>query len=141
MGTKLFLNLPVKDLKRSMEFFSKLGFTFNPQFTDDKAACMIIGEDNYIMLVVEKFFQTFTPKKICDTRTNAETIVALSWESRDKIDETVRTALAAGGKTYPESQQDHGYMYERGFQDVDGHLWALFYMDMSKVPAHPQAGT
>lgn len=127
MATKIFVNLPVQNLERSVSFFSKLGFTFNPQFTDENATCMVIGEDIYSMLLVEKFFQTFTSKKVCDANKTTEVITTLSTESRDKVDELVEIAIKAGGK--PTTKQDHGWMYERGFEDLDGHMWEILYMD------------
>jgi predicted lactoylglutathione lyase len=130
MATKIFVNLPVKDLNRTVEFFTRLGFAFNPQFTDENAACMIIGEDNYIMLLVEKFFRTFTNKEICDVAKDAEVIVALSAESREKVDQMMNRVLEAGGKE-SRDPQDHGWMYGRSFQDIDGHLWEIIYMDVS----------
>lgn len=126
MATKIFVNLPVQNLERSVSFFSKLGFTFNPQFTDENATCMVIGEDIYSMLLVEKFFQTFTSKKVCDANKTTEVITTLSTESRDKVDELVEIAIKAGGK--PTTKQDHGWMYERGFEDLDGHMWEILYM-------------
>jgi predicted lactoylglutathione lyase len=124
----IFVNLPVKDLKRSVDFFTQLGFTFNPQFTDEKATCMIVGENIFVMLLVESFFKTFTPNPLCDATRHTEVIVALSAESREQVDELVRKAVAAGGKT-PMPSQDHGFMYQHGFQDPDGHLWELVYME------------
>jgi predicted lactoylglutathione lyase len=132
MATKIFVNLPVKNLKRSVDFFTKLGFTFNPQFTDETATCMIIGEDNYVMLLTEEKFKTFTPKKICDATQSTEVLVALSCENRQKVDEMVRKAVAAGGSTYNEPQ-DHGFMYAHGFQDPDGHIWEVFFMEPSAI--------
>jgi uncharacterized protein len=132
MSTKIFVNLPVRDLNKSIEFFTKLGFTFNPQFTDENATCMIVGDDIFVMLLVEKFFKTFTPKEISDARHTTEVIVSLSADSREKVDEMVNIALQAGGK--PSSEQpDQGWMYERGFQDLDGHLWEIVYMDISAM--------
>jgi hypothetical protein len=125
---KVFINLPVKDLKRSMEFFTRLGFAFNPQFTDEKAACMILSEEGYVMLLREEFFTTFHDKKICDTATAAEALIALSAGSRAEVDEMVKTALEAGGKP-ARPPVDHGFMYQRSFQDPDGHWWEVIYMD------------
>ncbi|KYF70567.1 VOC family protein [Sorangium cellulosum] len=133
---KLFVNLPVKDLKRSVEFFTKLGFSFNPNFTDDKATCMILSEDAYVMLLVEERFKDFTKKRICDTSTSTEGIFALTAENRAEVDELVKTAIAAGG-THAEEPTDHGFMYTWSFYDVDGHHWEVFYMDPSAIP-HPQ---
>jgi uncharacterized protein len=128
MATKMFVDLPVKDLYRTVEFFTRLGFTFNPQFTDENATCMIIGEDVYVMLLVDRFFKTFTKKEICNVAKDAEVIVALSTESREKVDQMMNRVLEAGGKESRE-QQDHGWMYGRGFQDIDGHLWEIIYMN------------
>ena len=97
MTTKIFVNLPVKDLNRSVDFFTKLGFNFNPQFTDENATCMIIGEGIFVMLLVEKFFKSFTKKEICDTSKNTEAILALSVESKEKVDQMMGKALEAGG--------------------------------------------
>jgi predicted lactoylglutathione lyase len=128
MGTKIFVNLPVKDLDKSVAFFTKLGFTFNPQFTNEKATSMIIGEDIYIMLLVEPFFKTFTKKEIADATKTTESIICLSAESPAKVDEMVSLALSAGG-TAPNEKQDSGYMYGHGFEDLDGHLWEVMWMD------------
>lgn len=132
MATKIFVNLPVRDLNKTIEFFTKLGFTFNPQFTDENATCMIVGEDIFVMLLVEKFFKTFTKKEICDTTKNTEVIVALSAESREKVDQMTTKAIEAGGRETRE-RQDHGWMYGRAFQDIDGHLWEIVYMDESAI--------
>jgi predicted lactoylglutathione lyase len=133
VAKQIFVNLPVKDLKRSKDFFSALGFTFNPQFTDDNAACMIMGDNIYAMLLVEKFFKNFTSKDISSTKTT-EVLTAISLESRQKVDEMADKALASGGSANV-GPQDHGWMYARSFQDVDGHIWELLYMDESQLPA------
>lgn len=127
MSTQIFVNLPVKDLQKSIAFFTKLGFTFNPQFTDENATCMIIGENIFAMLLVEKFFQTFTRKTICDTTKSTEVLVCISRESRADVDDMVRNAVTAGG-TMPRPAQDHGFMYAHAFEDIDGHIWELIYM-------------
>jgi predicted lactoylglutathione lyase len=132
MATKIFVNLPVKDLKKSIEFFTKLGFTFNPQFTDETATCMIVSEDIFVMLLTRDKFKTFTPKEICDATKSTEVLVALSYESREKVDDLVRKAVAAGGTTYSEAK-DYGFMYQHGFQDPDGHIWELFYMEPEAI--------
>ena len=129
---KTFVNLPVKNLKKSMEFFSKLGFSFNRQFTDDTAACMIVSEDIYVMLLTHPKFKGFTPREICDTTKNTEVLVCLSSASRNEVDETVGKARAAGGITFNEPQ-DYGFMYGHGFQDLDGHIWELAYMEQSAI--------
>ena len=128
MAKKIFVTLPVRDLRKSMNFFSKLGFPFNAQFTDETAACMIISEDIYVMLLTESKFKTFTPKQICDTIKSTEVLVCLSSASRNEVNEMVRKAVAAGGTTYKEPE-DHGFMYGHGFQDLDGHIWELAFME------------
>jgi predicted lactoylglutathione lyase len=128
MATQIFVNLPVKDLKKSVEFFTLLGYQFDPQFTDENATCMIVGENIFVMLLVERFFQTFTKKELCDATKSTEVIVCLAVDSRAKVDELVAKAQAAGATT-PMESQDHGFMYQHGFQDLDGHLWELVYME------------
>jgi uncharacterized protein len=130
--TKIFVNLPAKDLNKTIEFFTKLGFKFNPQFTDENATCMIVGEDIFVMLLVEKFFKTFTKKEICDTSKNTEVIVALSVEGREKVDQMINRAIEAGGRESREPQ-DHGWMYGRSFEDINGHIWEIIYMDESAL--------
>jgi predicted lactoylglutathione lyase len=132
MATKIFVNLPVKDLKASIEFFTKLGYMFNPQFTDETATCMIISEDIYAMLLTHEKFKVFTPKEICDATKSSEVLICLSCESREQVDELVSKAVAAGGTTY-NKPQDHGFMYGHGYQDLDGHIWELMWMDPSAV--------
>ena len=132
MSTKIFVNLPVKDLNRSIDFFTRLGFTFNPQFTDETATCMVVSEDIFVMLLTHDKFKTFIPKEICDARKSTEVLVCLSLESRERVGEMVRKAVAAGGSTYNDPQ-DHGFMYAHGFQDVDGHIWELIYMEPSAL--------
>ena len=130
MATQIFVNLPVKDLKRSVAFFTKLGYTFDPQFTDDNATCMIVGDNIFVMLLVESFFKTFTPKAVCDATRSTEVLLALSADGRAAVDALVAKAVAAGGTT-PTEPKDHGFMYQHGYQDLDGHLWEVFYMDPS----------
>ncbi len=132
MSTKIFVNLPVENLGNSTAFFKKLGFDFNPQFTDETAACMVVSEDIYVMLLTQAKFKTFTPNEICDATKSTEVLVCLSRESREKVDETVHNAVAAGGTTYNEPQ-DHGFMYAHGFQDLDGHIWELIYMEPGAI--------
>lgn len=132
MATKIFVNLPVKDLSKSIAFFTHLGFSFNPQFTDEKATCMIINDDAYVMLLVESFFKTFTKKEITDAQKSAEAILALSADSREKVDEMADKALEAGGVASL-APQDHGFMYQRSFQDPDGHLWEVLWMDPGAI--------
>lgn len=132
MINQIFVNLPVKDLNKTVEFFSKLGFTFNPQFTNENATCMIVWENIFAMLLTEQFFKWFTSKEIADTTKVQESIVALSVDSKAKVDEIVEKAFTAGG-TKAQETQDLGFMYWRSFQDLDGHHWEVFYMDMSAV--------
>jgi uncharacterized protein len=132
MARKIFVNLPVKDLKKSIEFFTKLDFTFNAQFTDETAACMMVGEDIFVMLLTHDKFKIFTPKEICDATKSTEVLVCLSAESRENVNAMVGKAVAAGGTTYNEPQ-DHGFMYGHGFQDLDGHIWELIYMEPSAI--------
>ena len=128
--TKIFINLPVKDLTKSMAFFTKLDFTFNSKITDKNATCMIVGENIFVMLLVERFFKTFTKKEISDAKRNAEVIVALSVDSKEKVDKIINKVLAAGG-TISSNPNDQDLMYGCIFQDLDGHLWEIFYMDKS----------
>lgn len=133
MKTEIFLNLPVKDLNRSMAFFTALGFTFNLNFTDDKAACLEIGENIFAMLLTEEFFKTFTKKQICNTATTTEILMALSFDSREKVDEIITAVVKAGGTEYMEAK-DYGWMYQKAFLDIDGHHWEIFFMDESQAP-------
>jgi predicted lactoylglutathione lyase len=133
MSRKLFVNLPVSDLKRSIDFFTQLGFTFDPQFTDDSATCMLLSDEAFVMLLVEPRFSDFVTKQICDTTTHTEVIMCVSADSREEVDALVHKALAAGGK--PSNDPiDHGFMYGWSFQDPDGHLWEVMYMDPSGMP-------
>ncbi len=132
MITQTFINLPVKDLNRTIEFFTKLGFEFNPQFTDQNATCMILDKSSFAMLLVEKFFKTFTKKQIADAGRNTESIIALAVESRQEVDDLVQKAFEAGAARYKDPD-DLGFMYGWGFQDLDGHLWEVFYMDPAKM--------
>ena len=133
MASKVFLNLAVKDLKRSIDFFTKLGFSFNPQFTDEQATCMIVGDNIFAMLVIEQRFKDFTKKEICNAHKNTEVLIAIDADSREKVDEMVKTAVDAGGSIYMEPQ-DHGWMYGHSFADLDGHQWEIMYMDESAIP-------
>ena len=128
MPTQIFVNLPIKNLKRSMDFFSSLGFKFNLHFTDETATCMIVSDTIFVMLLTEEKFKTFTPKAICDATKSSEVLICLSMDSRAKVNELVRKAVTAGGSTYSDPQ-DHGFMYGHGFQDLDGHIWELIYMN------------
>nr|MDZ8073026.1 VOC family protein [Nostoc sp. DedQUE01] len=132
MTKKIFVNLAVKDLNQSVNFFKKLGFNFNAQFTDETATSMIVSEDIFVMLLTHDKFKTFTPKAICDSTKNTEVLLCLSCESREAVDDMVSKAVAAGGTTYNEPQ-DHGFMYAHGFEDLDGHIWEIMYMEPSAV--------
>lgn len=134
MHSDIFVNLPVKDLNKSVEFFTKLGYTFNPQFTDENATCMILGDKLYAMLLVEKFFATFTNKAITDTAKSTEVLTCLSCASREEVDKLVRLARDGGAKV-PRQPQDHGFMYAHGYEDLDGHTWELIHM--SAMPPSP----
>ncbi|MDY7223659.1 VOC family protein [Halalkalibacterium halodurans] len=124
----IFVNLPVKDLNKTKEFFTSIGFEFNEQYSDDKAACLVIGENIYAMLLLEQFFQSFTNQPVTDTETSREVIIAISADSRVQVDEIVTKAIEAGGKP-ANDPMDHGFMYSWSFQDVDGHLWEVLYME------------
>jgi predicted lactoylglutathione lyase len=131
-ANQIFVNLPVKDFTKSVEFFTKLGFEFNPQFTNETSTCMIIGENIFAMLLAEEAFKTFINKEIADATKTTEVIIALSVGSKEEVDELVNKALAAGGGV-SNDPQDHGFMYGWSFQDLDGHLWELIYMDSNFV--------
>ena len=132
MQKQIFVNLAVKDLDKSKAFFEKLGYSFNPQFTNQDAACMVISDTIYAMLLTEPFFKGFTPKEMVDAKKATEVLVCLSAASRAEVDEVVRKAVAAGGRIYNEPQ-DHGFMYGHGFEDLDGHLWEFAYMEPSHI--------
>jgi predicted lactoylglutathione lyase len=132
MSRMMFVNLSVRDLPKSMEFFSALGFTFNPQFTDDKAACMVVSDKAFVMLLTEPFFRGFTRRDVCDTTRANEALLALSCESRAEVDAIVRKAIDAGG-SHAMDPQDHGFMYGWSFYDPDGHHWEVMWMDPSHV--------
>ncbi|MGN4128182.1 VOC family protein [Lysinibacillus sphaericus] len=126
----IFINLPVKDLNKSTTFFKELGFEFNLQFTTEDTASMIISDNIFALLMLEERFKEFSKKKIVDTTTSAQAIFCLSAENREQVDALVNKALSSGGKSSSDPQ-DHGFMYVWGFQDVDGHLWEIAYMDES----------
>ena len=133
MAKQIFVNLPVKDLQRSIDFFTKLGFSFNPQFTDKNGTCMIVNEHSYVMLLVEPFFKTFINKEICDTTKSTEAILSITAESRKSVDELALKAIESGATKYGEPQ-NQGWIYQKNFQDLDGHLWEVFYMELNKLP-------
>jgi len=136
MPKQIFVNLPVKDLKKSVEFFTKLGFSFDQQFTDRNATCMVVAKDIYVMLLVEKFFRGFTPKELVDAKKSTEVLIALSVDSREDVDDMITKAVISGGKE-PRKPQDHGWMYSRSFEDVDGHIWEILWMDESAREVEP----
>ncbi len=127
-ASQIFVNLPVKDLKKSVEFFTSLGFTFNPQFTGEHGTCMIVGENIFVMLLTEKFFGTFTRKNIADAHAATEVLVSISLPSREIVDDMAKKAVANGGSE-TSGPQDHGWMYQHGFADLDGHQWEPFWAD------------
>lgn len=133
MAKNIYVNLPVRDLKRSISFYSELGFSLNEQFTDEKAACIVIGENIYAMLLTEGFFKEFTNKKICDATKSTEVLIAIDVPGRKDVDDMVNKASKAGGSLYREPQ-DHGWMYQHSFADPDGHQWEVLYIDESSVP-------
>jgi predicted lactoylglutathione lyase len=128
MKNQIHVNLPVKDLKRSSAFFKSIGFQLEPKFSNDQASCVILGKNMFAMLLVERFFKTFTNKSICDATESAEVLVCLSCESRANVDDLVKKAVAAGGRV-PREPQDQGFMYGHGFEDLDGHIWELIHME------------
>lgn len=128
MNKQIYVNLPVKDLERSKAFFGALGFSFNPEYSNQDAACMVVSEDIYVMLLTEPFFQGFTKKPIADAKKSTEVLVCLSCDSRAAVDEMAARAKAAGG-AWPNEPKDYGFMYQHGFEDLDGHMWELAYME------------
>ncbi|MGH8461952.1 MAG: VOC family protein [Stenotrophobium sp.] len=135
---QIFVNLPVQDLEQSVAFFKALGFTFNPQFTDDSAACLILGASHYAMLIAHDKFKLFTPHARVDAHHNTEVLVALQLDSRAQVDEIVEKAWDAGGK-YVRPAEDHGWMYGHAFQDLDGHIWEPFFMDLAAMQSAQKA--
>lgn len=131
MATKVFINLPVKDLEKSKTFFAGLGYSFNPQFSDEKAACMIISDSIYAQLLKEEYFQTFTKKQVSDAKKSTEVLIALDATSKEEVQQIVAKAKELGGTIYADPA-DHGWMYQHSFADLDGHQWEFAYMDMSQ---------
>lgn len=134
MPKQVFINLPVEDLQASIRFFTLLGFRFDANFTDDTATCMLVTDDIMVMLLTREKFQGFAPNPISDAKQQTEVMLALAVDDRRDVDDLVAKAVAAGGSTYSEPQ-DHGFMYGHGFQDLDGHVWEVFYMDQAALPA------
>jgi uncharacterized protein len=140
MHRQIFVNLPIVDMKRSRAFFEALGYAFNPQFSNEQGACLVLGENLHAMLLVHPFFQGFIDKRIADAHESTEVLVCLSCDSREEVDLLVARALAAGGRA-PRPPQDHGFMYAHSFEDLDGHLWELVHMaDPSQINAGDAAG-
>jgi uncharacterized protein len=133
MARQLFVNLPVENLDRTVKFFAALGFSFNPKFTSENAVCLVISEHIQVMLLTKPFFSGFTKKPVSDARAATETLLALSCESRDEVDALVAKAVAAGAGT-PIESKDYGFMYQHGFEDLDGHQWEVFWMDEANFP-------
>ncbi|MFF1557229.1 VOC family protein [Streptomyces sp. NPDC058279] len=131
-ATMIFVNLPVKDLEASRAFWGKLGYSFNAQFSDENGASLVISDTIYAMLLTEARFKDFTHKAIADTSTTTEALLCLSAESREAVDALVDAAVGAGG-TEPRAAQDHGFMYGRAFEDLDGHTWEIMWMDPAAV--------
>lgn len=128
----IFVNLPVNDLDASKKFFTELGYTINPQFSDENAASVVISDTIVAMLLKKPFYSTFTKKEIADSAQTSEVLICLSAESREKVDELVEKAVAGGG-TVSDQVQDHGFMYGRAFDDLDGHTWEIMWMDPAAV--------
>ena len=133
MSKQIFINLPVADLAKAKDFYTAIGHSINPKFSDDNAACVVISDSSCVMLLVHPVFQGFTSKSICSTATHIEALLALSTESRADVDAVMERALAAGGKE-PSPARDLGFMYQRTFEDLDGHTWEIFYMDEAAFP-------
>jgi predicted lactoylglutathione lyase len=140
MPKMIFLNLPVSDLARSVAFYEGVGATKNPQFSNDKAACMVLSDTIFVMLLTHEFYGGFTSKPIADAHSTSAALFCVSEDSREAVDSTVERAAGAGGKADPGPTQDHGVMYGRSFEDPDGHHWEVMWMDMSQAPPTPAAG-
>lgn len=138
MDRKIFINLPVRDLKKTSAFFAKMGYSFDPQFSDEKAKCMIISNDIYVMLLVEQFFKSFTGKEIPDTSRSSEVILSLNEDSREAVDAFMEKCISAGGKDLTKPQE-MDFMYTRSFEDPDGHLWEVFWMDLARMKVETTA--
>lgn len=134
MAKQIFINLAVKDLNKSVDFYSALGFTNNHQFSDDTAKCMVWSDTIFVMLLTHDKFASFTSKPIADTKTNIAGLFSLSADSSDEMNEILEGGLKAGG-IEPNPLRDYGFMLQRTIEDFDGHTWEVFYMDMSKMPS------
>ncbi len=134
MIRQIFVNLPIKDMARTRAFWEAMGFSFNPRFSNDQGACLVIAENIQVMLLVEPFFQGFTKLPVADATQTTEVLTALSCDSRDEVETLVARAVAAGAST-PNAPMDHGFMFQHGFADLDGHQWEVFWMDETAAPA------
>lgn len=142
MSKLIFVNLPVSDLERATAFYEAIGASKNEQFCDDTASCMVMSETIHVMLLTHDKFRQFTPKRIADAKTTSEVLICVSAESRDSVDETVSKAGKAGGRTDPGPKQDYGFMYGRSFEDLDGHIWEVMWMDVeAAMKAQAEAAT
>jgi len=130
MAKMIFVNLPVKDVARSTGFYESIGATKNPMFSDETASCMVFSDTIHVMVLSHEKFSQFTPKKIADAHTSSEVLICLSADSKAEVDDTVDKAAKAGGKADPAQKQDYGFMYGRSFEDIDGHIWEIMWMDM-----------
>jgi len=136
MKSQIFINLPVKDLARSFDFYTKMGFTNNPQFSDETAKCMVFSEEIFVMLITHDKFKTFITKPITDVSKTTSALLSISVESLARVNEISDNAISAGGKE-PVEAKDYGFMQQRTIEDPDGHIWEIFYMDMTKFPQNP----
>lgn len=136
MSKQIFINLAVKDLQKSMDFYTAMGFTNNPQFSDESGKCMVWSENIFVMIMTHEKFTSFATKPIADTKQNLAGLFSLSVESVDEVNEIMKAGLSAGG-TEPNEMRDYGFMQQRTLEDPDGHTWEVFYMDLSKFPAGP----
>jgi len=134
MSKQIFVNLPVRDLNKATAFYTAIGATKNPQFSDDTASCMVLSESIFVMLLTHAKWATFTSKPIVNAHRESEVMLALSAENRQAVDKITDAAGANGGKADVNPKQDHGFMYGRSFEDVDGHIWECMFVDMSQIP-------
>lgn len=139
MAKQVFINLPVKDLQTSLDFYTAIGFTNNPQFSDDSAKCMVWSENIFVMIMTHEKFKTFATKPLADTKSNLAGLFSLSLDSIDEVNNVVTNGLKAGG-TEPNELRDYGFMQQRTIEDLDGHTWEVFYMDITKFPAQQSNG-
>ena len=140
MKSQIFINLPVKELERSLNFYTKMGFTNNPQFSDDSGKCMVFSDEIFVMLLTHEKFKAFITRPITDVSKTTSALFSISVESLDRVNEISDNALSGGGKE-PVEAKDYGFMQQRTIEDPDGHIWEIFYMDMSKFPQQPLAST